>query len=246
MEISIAKANVQELQPLRDLFLHENKIEFVYNKCHLYGWADTYAFTIDNVITGYGAVWGKDKREDRDTIFEFYMIEAFRKYANLVFKKFKEACGATFIECQSNDVLLFSLLCEHAQNIHAGAILFEDSFQTNFYHPQLLFEKNKTPGSHPDDRSYILKLHGETVAAGGLMLNYNKPYADIYYEVKENHRRKGYGSFMLQLLKQEAYAIQRVPAARCHIKNNISKAALLKAGFKTCGFMLTGEIKKEA
>jgi len=246
MEIKIVSTNVAQVQPLRDLFLHENKFQFIYNKCHLYGWADVYACIIDNVIIGYGAVWGKDKREDRDTIFEFYIIEAFRKFINQVFEKFMLACRATFIECQSNDALLFSLLCEYTKNINAEAILFEDNFQTNFSDPQLSFEKQEMQGGHPDDRPYILKLHDETVATGGLMLNYNIPYADIYYEVNENYRRKGFGSFMLQELKKEAYKMQRVPAARCNIKNKISKAALLKAGFKSCGFILTGEIIKQA
>src|SRR5690242_21101470 len=132
MEIKIVSTNVAQMQPLRDLFLHENKFQFIYNKCHLYGWADVYACIIDNVTIGYGAVWGKDKREDRDTIFEFYIIEAFRKFINQVFEKFMLACRATVIECQSNDALLFSLLCEYTKNINAEAILFEDSFQTNF------------------------------------------------------------------------------------------------------------------
>ncbi|MGN6211271.1 GNAT family N-acetyltransferase [Parafilimonas sp.] len=246
MEINILKTDVQQIQLLRNLFLHENHFQFVYNKCHLYGWADTYSFIIDDVITGYGAVWGKDRREDRDTIFEFYIIDTFRKYTNNIFGKFKDACGATFIQCQTNDALLSSLLYEHTANINAEAILFEDNFQTNFFILQLSLEKDKRENNNPNDCAYILKLQDETVATGGLMLNYNLPYADVYYEVKEDYRRKGFGSFMLQQLKKEAYKMQRVPAARCNIKNTISKSALLKAGFKICGFIVTGEIIKKA
>ena len=242
MEINIIKTDVKQVQSFRNLFLHENNFQFIYNKCHLYGWADVYAFIINNATIGYGAVWGKDKREDRDAIFEFYIIKTHRQFINLVFEKFKIICGATFIECQSNDALLFSLLCEYTKNINAEAILFEDNFQTDFFIPQLSFEKSEAVNNNPNDCPYILKLHDETVATGGLMLNYNFPYADLYYEVNENHRRKGFGGFMLQQLKKEAYKMQRVPAARCNIKNNISKSALLKAGFKTCGFILTGEI----
>lgn len=65
---------------------------------------------------------------------------------------------------------------------------------------------------------------------------------DIYYEVNESYRRRGYGSYMLQELKKAAYEMQRVPAARCNIKNNISKAALLKAGFIVCGHIVSGKI----
>jgi len=58
--------------------------------------------------------------------------------------------------------------------------------------------------------------------------------------VKENFRQKGFGSLIVQELKKEAYRIGRVPAARCNIKNKISKATLLKAGFRVCGNILIG------
>ena len=76
------------------------------------------------------------------------------------------------------------------------------------------------------------------------MLNYNIPYADIYYEVKENFRQKGFGSLIVQELKKEIYLMGRVPAARCNIRNRASKANLLKAGFRVCGFILKGDIKR--
>ena len=76
------------------------------------------------------------------------------------------------------------------------------------------------------------------------MLNYNMPYADIYMEVKEHARRKGYGSLMVQELKKEIYLRRRVPAARCNIRNQASKATLLKAGFSICGTWLKGNVPR--
>ncbi|HEY8896859.1 MAG TPA: GNAT family N-acetyltransferase, partial [Niastella sp.] len=72
---------------------------------------------------------------------------------------------------------------------------------------------------------------------------YNFPYADIYMDVKENCRQQGLGSLIVQELKKEIYRIGRVPAARCGISNNASKATLIKAGLRPCGFRLKGEIK---
>ena len=244
MEIKIIKSELEEVQSLRILFLHESNFQFIYNKCHTYGWADTYSFFIDDAKVGYGAVWGKDKREDRDAIFEFYIITPYRKFANVIFDKFHFACGAPFIECQSNDLLLSSMLYEHAQNINAEAILFKDRFQTNFSIANTTLQKKTSEESdHADDRKYILKQYDEEVASGGLMLNYNMPYADIYYEVKEKFRQKGFGTLITQELKNEAYKMGRVPAARCNIDNKISKSTLLKAGFIICGHRLNGEIK---
>ena len=241
MEIKAFRTTLKEIETFRVLFLQENNFEFIYDKCHLYGWADTYLFTIDGIEIGYGSVWGKDKREDRDAIFEFYVLNSHRKSTNLVFEQFCAASGAPFIECQSNDLLLSSMLYEYAKNIFAEAILFEEDVQTNFDTTGIVFQLIKAEGY---DRNYELKVKEETVASGGMMLNYNMPYADIYYEVKENHRRKGYGSLLVQELKKEAYLIGRVPAARCNIKNTISKNALLKAGFKICGYRLNGEVIK--
>ena len=110
MEIKATRVELEEIQTYRISFLHENNFQFIYNKCHDYGWADNYLFLIDGTEVGYGAVWGQSKREDRDAIFEFYLIKPFRKFSNLIFKEFFLTSGATFIECQSNDLLLSSML----------------------------------------------------------------------------------------------------------------------------------------
>ena len=94
-----------------------------------------------------------------------------------------------------------------------------------------------------DDCAYVLQYNNEVAATGGLMLNYNMPYADIYYEVNENYRQKGLGTLMVQELKKAAYEMGRVPAARCNIRNIISKYTLLKAGFTVCGCILKGNIQ---
>ena len=245
VEIKVTKIRLQEIQPFRILFLHESNFQFVYNKCHDFGWADTYLFTMDEIKIGYGSVWGKDKREDRDTIFEFYLLKPFRKFSNFVFPEFISVSGATFIECQSNDPLLSSMLYEYSQNINAEAILFEDNFQTNFNVEDVTFRKQKAEDNLSKDAGeYVLEQNGEVVATGGFVRNYNLPYIDMFYEVRENFRQKGLGSLMVQELKREAYLRERIPAARCNIKNQKSKATLLKAGLKVCGFILIGEIKR--
>lgn len=245
MEIKAIKSELEAVKAFRVLFLQESNFQFTYNKCHDYGWADTYLFFIDDTKVGYGAVWGMNRREDRDAIFEFYIINPYRKFGNAIFQKFYVASGATFIECQSNDLLLTAMLYEHAQNINAEAILFKDNFQTNFSIPDTFLEKKIAEDeARSDNCEYILKHNDEVVASGGLMLNYNMPYADIYYEVKENHRQKGFGTLIVQELKNEAYKMSRVPAARCNANNIISKSVLLKAGFIICGHRLNGEIKK--
>ena len=95
------------------------------------------------------------------------------------------------------------------------------------------------------DGDHVLEWDGEILAHGGLMLNYNIPFADIYMHVKEPFRGMGLGVLIVQELKKLAYDIGRVPAARCSINNRVSKATLLKAGLKICGHRLKGEIKRK-
>lgn len=90
----------------------------------------------------------------------------------------------------------------------------------------------------------MLEKAGEEVGNGDFLLHYNKPFADLYMEVKESHRGRGLGAYMIQELKRVCNEAGRVPAARCGIENKASKAALLKGGLKVTGFMLLGEVKK--
>jgi RimJ/RimL family protein N-acetyltransferase len=92
------------------------------------------------------------------------------------------------------------------------------------------------------DTEYRLDLNGEVVATGGFVWNYNFNYIDVYYEVNEAHRKKGFGSLIVQELKKEAYRLGRVPAARCNVNNIASQRTLIRGGMRICGHMLVGEI----
>lgn len=242
MEISILPSPLDDIRDLRSLFLHELNAQFICNKCHDYSWADTYSFMLNGRKAGYGAVWGTDRRQDRDAIFEFYLLPPYRRYAYEVFAAFQALCGAAYIEVQSNDALLLSMLYTHARNIRAEAILFGDHVITHHQMPGAVFREVTATDEEADDNEYLLEHNGQIVATGGLMLNYNMPYADIYMSVKETHRGNGYGSYIVQELKKEAYRRGRVPAARCNIQNRISQSTLEKAGLKICGYRLKGEM----
>ena len=186
----ITKVALKDLGDLRKKFLQEIDNQFTYDKCHLFGWADTWLITMNGSVAGYGAVWGKDKREDRDSIMEFYLEPEFRKYAHPIFEAFIETTKTSYIECQSNDPSLSEMFFEFATGIYAEAILFEEDFTStiSIEHTELVAAE---PSNNPYDRPYLLKYRDEIVGKGGLLLNYNFPYADIYYGIEEEHRRKG-------------------------------------------------------
>ena len=102
----------------------------------------------------------------------------------------------------------------------------------------VIFEHKLEP-----EGDYVLERNKEVVATGGFLLHYNVPFADLYMEVRQDCRRQGLGSFLLQEVKKQCYLSGRVPAARCDIGNIASRATLQKAGLTVAGFLLLGTIK---
>jgi GNAT superfamily N-acetyltransferase len=248
MKAAVIKTNLKKILPLRNLFLQENNFQIRYNACHERGWSDSYILKYNGAEIGYGSVKGNENLSDRDTAFEFYLVPPFRNISSQAFAEFLHTSKSRFIECQSNDLLLNSLLYRHAKNINSNVILFEDHIATGYRLSKVLFRKRKKGDVFFDHKSepegdYVLIYNKKVVASGGFLRHYNMPFADLYMEVKEDFRRKGFGSFLIQELKKECYLAGRVPAARCNIENIVSGATLLKGGFKVAGFMLTGEVK---
>lgn len=80
------------------------------------------------------------------------------------------------------------------------------------------------------------------IATGGILTHYNRPYADIHMEVREDRRRCGYGSFIVQELKRIAFERGNEPCARCDVGNIPSFRTLTRAGMRECGRILEGKI----
>lgn len=243
MNTRVTKTTLDEIRDMRASFLQEMNAQFVCDKCHYYGWSDDYLFMTDDIKIGYGCVWGTGKREDRDCIFECYLLPQYRFYDTVFFEQLARLSGAVYVEVQTNDRSLAPLFFRYTTNIQAEAILFEEDRETTLHVAGANF-REKTSADNIDDQhtKHVVELNGELAGSAGLMLNYNHPYADIYMDVKEPFRRRGLGSFLVQEIKKEAYRLGRVPAARCNITNIISRATLQKAGLRICGYRLKGTI----
>jgi len=95
---------------------------------------------------------------------------------------------------------------------------------------------------HEPIGEWMIEVAGEAVATGGALHRYNPPYADIYMEVAEAHRRRGYGSYLVQEIRRVCYETGKRPAARCGASNVASRATLQKAGFLPCARLLVGDV----
>jgi GNAT superfamily N-acetyltransferase len=202
---------------------------------------------LDDLSVGYGSIKGREIK-DRDTVFECFVVPPFRKKTRELFQQLLDASGAQYIECQSNDLLLSSMLFEFCPSVSADVVLFEDYTVTELAVPGARVRPRRSDDEIFEHRTepvgdYVVELDGEVVATGGFLVHYNPPFTDLHMEVREDCRRRGIASYLLQELKRECYLAGRAPAARCNIRNVASRAALIKAGLRVCGFMLMGKVE---
>ena len=214
------------------------------------GWTTTYALVVDDADAGFGSMAIGGPWAGKPTILEFYLLPAYRASAFRLFERFLEACGAKFMEIQSNDTLPAVMLHTYARDIHGEKIVFRDGVTTSLPSNGAVLEP--TTGEDEARRAitecqggpeWRLMLGNDTVATGGILFHYNPPYGDIYMDVAEPFRRRGHGAYLVQELKRAAYALGGIPGARCNSDNIASRLTLQKAGFVPYAHMLHGVIR---
>ncbi len=205
----------------------------------------------DGRIAGYGFVMGY-RGEPRDMIKEFYVLPACRGRALPMFRRLIETSGARRIEAQTNDVLLTLMLYDCASEIASDRVVFHDALTTGLAvrgavfrelaeaDKERIFEHKVEPAGE-----WLIEHDGDIVATGGIATHYNPPYGDLHMEVDEPHRRRGYGSYLIQELKRTCYEMGKVPAARCNATNTASRATLQKAGLFPLARLLSGVLTPE-
>jgi GNAT superfamily N-acetyltransferase len=146
---------------------------------------------------------------------------------------------------------MLRMLHEFATEIAAETVLFADAWPTQLPCPQgTVFRQRKDTAELPifphhvePEGDWLLENDGAVIATGGFLTHYNPPYGDLYMEVLDSQRQRGFGSYLIQELKKVCYAAGKVPAARCGIDNQASRRTLEKAGMLACGHLLTGRLR---
>ncbi|MEQ8703437.1 MAG: GNAT family N-acetyltransferase [Phaeodactylibacter sp.] len=236
------------IQPLRRQFLATLQGQVPYEICHHQGWADYFELTFDAQLVGYGAVKGMEQIEDRNSIFEFYILPGYRQHARHFFKRLLEASRAGYVECQTNEHLLTAITYSFCKNIQEELWLLNDDHVTFHHLPGTVFRprrQNEDIHWHTDPPgAYLLLLGDKVVAEGGLIANYNAPYADLHMSVDPAYQGRGIGTYFVQELKKTTYLSGHLPVARCQIDNLASLETLQKAGMKICGKMIWGTVNR--
>ena len=253
MPVTATLSNARAVLPLRVRHRLEMNCQIVHDSIHARdGWTRTYLCAVDGVTAGFASIAMAGPWQDKPTAFEFYVLPEYRGRAFDLFEAFLLASGAQFIEIQSNDLLLAAMFHTYGRDVWSEKIVFRDEITTVLPSQGAVFHRvtsDKETRSAIIDRAgaaeCVLQLGNDTVATGGLMFHYNEPYADVYMDVVEPFRRRGFGAYMVQEVKRLAYELGSIPGARCSLSNIASRKTLQKAGLVPYAHMLVGSIRAD-
>ncbi|HEX4913292.1 MAG TPA: GNAT family N-acetyltransferase, partial [Vicinamibacterales bacterium] len=176
---------------LRNVYRQEMNCQIVHDSIHRRaGWTTTYLLVVDDTNAGFGSVAIGGPWTGIPTIFEFYVLPAYRGCAFQLFEAFLAACRARSMEIQSNDALLAVMLHTYARDIRSEKIVFRDGVTTALESNGAVLESmtgeedaRRAIEARQGGPEWRLRLGNETVATGGILFHYNPPYGDIYMDV---------------------------------------------------------------
>jgi GNAT superfamily N-acetyltransferase len=245
--MSIGRCRFSKVAALRGLFLQELNAQCRYDAAHERRGAAHYLIRHDRRDIGYGAV--KDTRDGRGTLFEFYLVPPFRGLAAHLLQRLIDDSGAEAVECQSNDLFYAALVRGLPGDPACDTILFGAGPSNGCPSGGATFRRRRRGDRIFEHHvepigDFAVEANGEVVGTGGFLLHYNRPFADLYMEVREDARRRGYGSFLIQELIRECYLAGRVPAARTSTDNIASQRTLARGGLRECGRMVRVSVSR--
>ena len=243
-------SSADEVLPLREQYRRERSCQIVHDSLHRrHGLTTTYLLAVGGVAAGFGSMAIGGPWTDKPTIFEFFVLPEHRSRAFDLFETLLAATSARFMTIQSSDMLLSVMLHTYARDIEAKSIVFHDRLTTTLPSLNAVLHCNMSEAEtrrcieeRQGGPEWRLDLDGATVATGGILFHYNRPYGDIYMDVAEAYRGRGFGSYLVQELKRLAYELGSIPAARCGPENIASRKTLQKAGLVPCANILSGTI----
>jgi GNAT superfamily N-acetyltransferase len=236
--------------PLRTRYRQEMNCQIVKDSIHTRpGWSLTYALSVASTMVGFGTVAIAGPWQDRPTILEFYVLPTHRGRAFDLFETFLETSAARHMEIQSSDLLLAAMLHTYARDVSSEAIVFRDGVTTTLAAKGAVLEQETSDeeircsiAERAGGGKWLLKVDGQPAGNGGVLFHYNPPYGDVYMEVDEPFRGRGFGAYLVQELKRLTYELGSIPAARCGVDNRASRKTLQKAGFVPYAHILNGSI----
>lgn len=252
MPITIKAVRAGDVRELRQRYRDEANGQIVHDSLHeRWGWTNTSLLEIDRAAVGFVGVAVGGPWTGKPTVFEMYVLPEHRGRAFELFETFLAGSDARFFEVETTDTLLTVMLHTYGRDIVSEKIVFRDALTTALpANGAVLTRVNSVEESmaafvrRQGGSEWALEVDGRTAATGGILFHYNHPYGDIYMEVAEDFRRRGFGAYLVQELKRVTYEMGGIPAARTSPDNVASRRTLQKAGLIPCGHILVGTIAK--
>lgn len=244
----IREVRVDAIHALREAYRREMNCQIVHDSWHARGFTRSFLFSVGEQAVGYGSVGGVQEAP-KTIVKEFFLLPPYREIAEALFPRFAAQGGAETIEAQTNDALLSRMLEAHATDLVSETLLFAEGVDTHLEPPGVtlrrismidrlrMFRHTAEPVG-----DWGVALNSRIVATAGLLFHYNPPYGDIYMEVHEPFRRRGYGSYLVQEVKRICREGGHVPAARTGTDNEASRRTLERAGMVQCGKIVRGQL----
>jgi len=250
VDVSAAPTTLGRIRLWRDMHRFEMNCQVVKDSIHdRPGWTQEFMLSVGDAPVGYGSMAIGGPWQDAPTLYEVFVAPTHRMRFLDLCRQLVEVSAAVKIEVQSNDPLATVMLHAFAPQAVSEAILFHDRYVTRLAPAGATYREataSEEPELPPDHRKYrgVVEVAGQVAATGGVLFHYNRPFGDIYMDVNEPFRRRGFGSFIVQELKRICYENGHMPAARCNPDNIASQRTLQKAGLVPCGHILSGPVRR--
>jgi len=250
MTVSVTPTTLERIRLWRDMHRFEMNCQVVHDSIHdRPGWTREYLLSVGDMPVGYGSLAIGGPWKDTPTLYHVYVVPTHRQRLLDLYRRLVEVSEAVQITIQSNDPLATVLLHAHVTQATSNAILFHDRQVTALAPADAVYRDAtaaEASDASPQELKYrgVVEVGGQVAATGGVLFHYNRPFGDIYMDVNEPFRRRGYGSFIVQELKRICYENGHIPAARTNPDNIASQRTLQKAGFVPCGHILTGPVRR--
>jgi GNAT superfamily N-acetyltransferase len=248
MVITAQPCELESILALRDKYRLEMSCQIIHDSIHSRpGWTQEYSLRIDGALAGYGSVAVGGPWTEAPALYEFFVAGPYRLKVFDLFKDLRRACGAAKMEIQSNDNLTAVMFHTYAKNVTTESVLFRDDVTTNFFPADATFRTAvDADGLEISSEQLpwhgVVEVDGNVAATGGILFHYNPPYGDIYMDVREEFRRRGLGTFIVQELKRVCHEGGFRPGARCRPTNVPSQRTLQRAGFVPYANILMGDL----
>ena len=214
MRATATPTQPEAVLPLRVRYRHEMNCQVVHDSIHRRaGWTTTYLLHFADAVAGFGSVAIGGPWAGKPTLFEFYVLPAHRSRVFDLFDALLGTSEAKLMEVQSNDTLITAMLHTYAREIRTEAIVFHDGLTTTLPSNGAILRQVTSDADtqvaiaqRQGGGEWRLELDGTVAATGGILFHYNVPYGDVYMDVVEPVRRRGFGAYLVQELKRLAYS----------------------------------------